>query len=391
MYFCYQKQFDISRARINGAPRISGVSLSSFGPYSVSREPIDERHGYINCESLEEGLKDFLNYGFEELRKVEFVDLADGELDNFHRMIAVDIQNISTEFLRGSDDSGAQAVINRLCLAIQGLEAKLGITSGTAMIAHAPFSIATLRDAITSIITSNASALRKLPSTGFSSPVNFDLQRPMVGEHVLPSSEGFEHCVIRSMRHGPTLESLLIDSDTVSMNGFVLALDDSPLTSRYVRFIQYLAHKYSKYRIQVRRDERNRTLNVYPMVEQDYTIESAFERFRPHIPCEVPENMPLEDKLVMCFMVMSRINLAAKWNIGITDEDFHNYDREAILTRMGRLGQELNITPVNVGDLFANIMPHLVEVIWSLGKLKWTHLQSTSLNFPELETFTQTA
>ena len=391
MYFCYQKQFDISRARVNGAPRISGVSLSSFGSWQVTRVPSPEHYGFINATSLEEGLKDFLNYGFEELRKVEFMDLADGELENFHRMIAVDIQNITKEYLQGTDDSSAQEMIATLQAAVTGLYRRLGFSDHTALITHAPLSSGSLRDLIRSVISNAATPLRKFQPTRFATEVAVQTRRPMVGEHNFPSSAGFESCIIKSMRHGPTLESLIADNDEVVMNGFELDLDDTPTTRRYVRFIQYLAHKYTQYRLQVRLQERTRTIQVIPLVEQDYVIEAAFERFRPHIPCELPENLPLEDKLVMCFMVIARMGLSPKWNITITDVDFHEYNRADIIERMGRFGHEVNLTPVNIGHLFNNIMPHLVEVIWSLGKLKWTHLQSTSLNFPEVETFTQTA
>lgn len=393
MYFCYTKQFDISRARVNGAPRISGVSLSSFGSWQVSTHAAQAHYGFTSTTSLEEGLKDFLNYGFEELRKVEFPDLAEGELENFHRMIAVDIQNICKEFLQHSDDSSSREILANLQQALDVLYVKLGLQAGSSIASHAPVSSASLRDLIRMIVTHTATPLRKRVPQRIAPEITIQTNRPMVGTHQFPSSEGFESCVIRSMRYGPTLESLENDGegDIVSMNGFELDVDDTPLTRRYVRFVQYLAHKYTQYRLQVRVQERTRSIQIVPLIEQDYIIEQGFERFRPHIPCEVPENLSLSDKLVLIFMVMSQMGLTPKWNITITDADFHEFNREAMIERLGRFGVEVNLTPVNTGNLFTHIMPHLVEVIWSLGKLKWTHLQSTSLNFQELETFTQNA
>lgn len=393
MYFCYTKQFDISRARVNGAPRISGVSLSSFGSWQVSTGAAPAHYGFINSTSLEEGLKDFLNYGFEELRKVEFADLAEGELENFHRMIAIDIQNICKEFLQHSDDSSARAITASLQQAMDSLYITLGLPAGSSIVSHPPVSSGSLRDLIRMIITNTATPLRKCVPQRIAPEIHIQTNRPMVGTHQFPSSEGFESCVIRSLRYGPTLESLenFGDGDVISMNGFELDVDDTPLTRRYVRFIQYMAHKYSQYRLQVRVQDRTRSLQIIPLVEQDYIIEQTFERFRSHIPCEVPENLSLSDKLVLSLMVMSQMGLSPKWSIPITDADFHEFNREAMIERLGRFGVEVNLTPVNIGNLFTHIMPHLVEVIWSLGKLKWTHLQSTSLNFQELETFTQNA
>lgn len=393
MYFCYTKEFDISRARANGVPRISSVSLATFGSWQVSRNPSPEHCGFINSPSLEEGLKDFLNYGFEELRKVEFTDLADGEVENFQRMIAVDIQNICKESLQYSDDSSTTAILNSLQASLDALYVRIGMSPGAMIATHAPTSSAALRDLIRGVISSASTGMRKFFPTRIATESIVQTPRPMLGEHRFESSAGFQPCVIRSLRHGPTLEALEYDDgeDIVSLNGFELDLDDSPLTRRYVRFIQHLAHKYSQYRLQVRVHERTRSLQVIPFVEQDYIIEAAFERFRSHIPCELPENLPLEDKLVMSFMVISQMNLAPRWPVTITDADFHEYNRAAMVERLSRVGTEVNLTPINVGSVFNHIMPYLVEVIWSMGKLKWTHLQSTSLNFPELATFTQNA
>lgn len=393
MYFCYTKEFDISRARANGVPRISSVSLATFGSLQVSRTPSPEHYGFINSPSLEEGLKDFLNYGFEELRKVEFTDLADGEVENFQRMIAIDIQNICKEFLQQSDDSGCFSIINVIQTALNDLYEKLGVSSGPFIISHPPVTTGALRDLVRGIISNASTGMRKFFPPRIASETTMQTCRPMINTHRFESSEGFQHSIIKSLRHGPTLEALeyVGEDDVISLNGFEIDLDDTPLTRRYVRFIQHLAHKYSPYRLQVRLHSQSRSIRVMPLIEQDYIIEAAFERFRGHIPCELPEDLPLEDKLVLSFMVISQMNLAPRWPITITDADYHEYNRAAMVERLSRVGTEVNLTPIDMTHIFNHIMPHLVEVIWSIGKLKWTHLQSTSLNFPELATFTQNA
>lgn len=393
MHFCYVKSFDIARARQSGIPRISSVNLQTFGQYTLIDDVSDIPSPYTIAPTLHEGLQDFISYGLEQLKNVEFSDIADGEVQNFERVIANDIQNICEQYDRATAGECNRQVVRSLNAVMNDLASRMGLEENPGfMVMNAPVGIGSLKDFARNLITTINNRIRRMNFANYGMEVSYQITRPLVGEVTLQSSAGFQHASVNSIRIGPSMETLMDPGLHIGLNGVEVDLDNRPSTRRYVRYVQYLAHKYSPYRLQVRVDERLNQIFIRPLVEQSHVIEGHFERYRPHMPDNLPENLTLAQKLVAVYLTMATMsNIAPRWNVNVTEEMYATLDINRAFEVLGRFALEVHLESSEFQSAFIPYMKGLTEVVWTLSKLKWSHLQSTSLNFPELATFLQPA
>lgn len=393
MHFCYVKSFDIARARQSGIPRISSVNLQTFGQYTLIENESDIPSPYTVAPTLREGLQDFISYGLEQLKNVEFSDIVDGEVQNFERVIANDIQNICEQYNRATANECNRQVLQSLKVAMEDLASRIGLEEHLGFtLMSAPVGTGSLKDFARNLITTINNRIRRMNFANYGTDVSHQVTRPLVGEVVLQSSTGFQNVSINSIRISPSMEALMDPGLYVGLNGVEVDLDDRPLTRRYIRYVQYLAHKYSPYLFQVRVDERLNQIFIRPLVEQAHVIEGHFEKYRPHMPDNLPENLTLAQKLTAVYLTMATMsNIAPRWDINVTEEMYATLDTNRALEVLGRFALEVNLESPEFQSAFIPYMKGLTEVVWTLSKLKWSHLQSTSLNFPELATFLQPA
>lgn len=389
MYFIYRKNFDLSRTRSSNSPRLANVNLSTFGQWATASECGDAEYpGCTVTDNLNEGLQDLLAYGFEELRKVEFVDILDGEVANFQRGIAGEIRQLCERFT--SAEVAAQNANDHARSVAVELATKFGLTiTETNIPSSVLASPSDFREVCYQFVRMAAFSQRRSVSRELIENSSVQLTRPLIGGATLSSHREFRSTPIVVTQQSVSLLQL-DDGPHYTMAVPQITVDDTPLARRYTRYLQYLAHAYTPLRLRITVDTRTNLLFVQVLIDYQHNIEEYYELYRPEMPDCTLENPTVNQKIILIFAAISRLGIDMSSPVTVPDSLFAEPTQAQLVSVIGgRMVETLSISHVNPSAALAPAVKSVLEAAWSLSKLRESTLQSTSLNFQELMLYTQ--
>lgn len=389
MFFFYRKSFDISRTRAGNTPRLANVNLSTFGQWGVCQTQ-EDAPGYICTSDVDAGLKDLISYGLEELKKVEFPEIQDGEIINFQRGLVTEIRNVTERMVSLLNNEVAlaslrthQASIARVAARdLTGFDAN---TVGCNVISN----LGSFKDFGNTVVRTMSAHQRRQVPREFIGTERLYMTRPAIGGTSLTGANGFLNFTVQSAGVSFSMGSLTETGD-YTLSSPQVTVDYNQVNRRYVRYLQYLAHTYSPFRLRVTESQRDQCIYIQLVIDFGFVVDQYFELYRPYMPECTIANPTMSQKALLSMLVASQFMMELEERRQVPDECFAAPTVESVTQALGvRLSTNIVLPSFKPGEELLKYSQSITEALWSLSKLRGSILPSTSLDFPELTQFLQ--